>query len=327
KRFWQDFKPRAEGVMDKLPSEVTEALDAYLSDYLFPPRADGGDPRACPLCAAEGRSGGRLALRGGRFGAFVACANYPACKYTRRFAQGDSAGAGEGAGEDGVLGVHPETGETIYRKSGRFGPYVQLGEGKEAKRASIPKDLEDFDLDWAVKLLGLPRIIGLHPDTGKQIEANIGRYGPYLRHDGKYGRLGSTREVFEIGMNRAVAILAEAGARTGAGGGRASPAPIADLGPHPQSGAAIRVMPGRYGPYVTDGTTNATLPREMKPEEVTLETALALIEARAAKAPAKATSKRAGKARGATAKASGTKAGGKKAAAGKTRRSKAPAPG
>jgi len=327
KRFWQDFKPRADGVMDKLPSEVTEALDAYLSDYLFPPRADGSDPRACPLCAAEGRSGGRLALRGGRFGAFVACANYPACTYTRRFAQGDSAGASEGAGEDGVLGVHPETGETIYRKSGRFGPYVQLGEGKEAKRASIPKDLEDFDLDWAVKLLGLPRIIGLHPDTGLEIEANIGRYGPYLRHDGKYGRLGSTREVFEIGMNRAVAILAEAGARTGAGAGRAKAEPIADLGAHPQSGAAIRVMPGRYGPYVTDGTTNATLPRAMKPEEVTLETALALIEARAAKAPAKAASKGAGKARAAAAKALGTKAGGKKAAAGKTKRSKAAAPG
>jgi DNA topoisomerase-1 len=282
-RFWRDFKPKADEVMEKLPSEVTEALDEYLSDFLFPPREDGSDPRACPLCAAEGRAGGRLSLRGGRFGAFVACVNYPECKYTRRFAQ--PGGEGEGGGEDGILGQHPETGEDIHRKSGRFGPYVQMGEGKEARRASIPKDLDDFDLDWAVKLLGLPRIIGAHPDTGLEIEANIGRYGPYLRHDGKYGKLSNTREVFEVGMNRAVALLAEAANRGGAARGKAEP--IATLGTHPVSGGEIKVMPGRYGPYITDGTTNANVPRDAKPEEVTLETAIALIDARAAKGPAK----------------------------------------
>ncbi len=291
-RFWRDFKPKADEVMEKLPSEVTEALDEYLSDFLFPPREDGTDPRACPLCAAEGREGGRLALRGGRFGAFVACANYPECKYTRRFAQ--PGGAGEGAAEDGVMGQHPETGIDIVRKTGRFGPYVEMGEGKEAKRASIPKDLDDFDLDWATKLLDLPRIIGAHPDTGLEIEANIGRYGPYLRHDGKYGKLTNTREVFEVGMNRAVDILAQAANRR-AGGGRAKAEPIASLGEHPTSGGAITVMPGRYGPYVTNGTTNATIPKDTKPEDVTLAQAIELIDARAAKGPAKGKKKAAPK--------------------------------
>ncbi|MFN4018933.1 MAG: type I DNA topoisomerase [Erythrobacter sp.] len=287
-RFWKDLKPKADEVMEKLPSEVTEALDEYLGDFLFPPKEDGSDPRACPLCAAEGRANGRLSLRGGRFGAFVACANYPECKYTRRFAQ--PGGEGEGGADDGIIGQHPETGEDIHRKTGRFGPYVQMGEGKDAKRASIPRDIDDFDLDWAVKLLGLPRIIGAHPDTGLEIEANIGRYGPYLRHDGKYGKLTSTREVFEVGMNRAVDILAQAANRGGAARGKSEP--LAMLGAHPVSGGEIKVMPGRYGPYVTDGTTNATIPRDVKPEDVTREAAIALIDARAAKGPAKAKAKK-----------------------------------
>jgi DNA topoisomerase I len=280
-RFWKDFKPKADEVMEKLPSEVTEALDEYLSDFLFPPRDDGSDPRECPLCASEGRANGRLSLRGGKFGAFVACANYPECKFTRRFAQPGGEGA-DGA-DDGVMGQHPETGEDIHRKTGRFGPYVQMGDGKDAKRASIPKDLDDFDLDWAVKLLDLPRIIGAHPDTGKEIEANIGRYGPYLRHDGKYGKLTNTREVFEVGMNRAVDLLAQAANRSG--GTRAAAEPIATLGAHPTTGGEIKVMPGRYGPYVTDGTTNATIPKDVKPEDVTIDAAIALIDARIAKGP------------------------------------------
>src|SRR5690606_13367323 len=163
---------------------------------------------------------------------------------------------------------------------------VQMGEGKDAKRASIPKDLPEFDLEWAIKLLGLPRQIGPHPETGSAITASIGRYGPYLAHDGKYAKLQSTRDVFETGMNSAVALLAEA-ANRGAGGGRAKAEPIKTLGLHPTSGGEIKVMPGRYGPYVTDGTTNATLPKDIKPEEVTEEQAIALIDARAAKGPAK----------------------------------------
>lgn len=305
-RFWKDFKPKADEVMEKMPSEVTEALDEYLADFLFPPKEDGSDPRHCPLCATEGRANGRLSLRGGRFGAFVACANYPECKYTRRFAQ--PGGEGEGSGEDGILGQHPETGQNILRKTGRFGPYVEMGEGKEAKRASIPKDLDDFGLDWAVKLLDLPRIVGAHPDTGLEIEANIGRYGPYLRHDGKYGKLTNTREVFEVGMNRAVDILAQAANRGAGGAARGKAEAIATLGPHPVSGGEIKVMPGRYGPYVTDGTTNATIPRDTKPEDVTLAMATELIDARAAKGPAKGKAKKkAAPKKAAPKKASGAK--------------------
>ena len=308
--FWRDFKPKSDEVMERKPSEVTEVLDEFLSDYLFPPKEDGSDPRRCPQCGD-----GKLALRGGRYGAFVACSNYPECKYTRRFAQpgGESGGGDE---EGGVLGKDPETGLDVVRKSGRFGPYVQLGEGKEAKRASIPKDLPEFDLDWAVKLLSLPREVGAHPETGNLITASIGRYGPYLAHDGKYARLTSTRDVFDTGMNAAVALLAEAADRKGGAGGRAKAEPIKVLGAHPTSGGEIKVMPGRYGPYVTDGTTNATLPKDVKPEDVTEQQAVELIDARAAKGPAK---KKGAK------KAPAKKAAPKKAAPKKAAAKKAPA--
>jgi len=278
--FWRDFKPKSDEVMERKPSEVTEVLDEFLSDYLFPPRDDGSDPRMCPKC-----EGGRLSLRGGRYGAFVACSNYPECKFTRKFAQ--PGGADGGSGEDEALGTHPVTGEPILRKSGRFGPYFEMGSGKEAKRASIPKDIGEASLDWAVKLLDLPRSVGTHPESGKEITASIGRYGPYLAHDGKYAKLRSTAEVFETGMNAAVALLAEAANRNGAGNGRAKAEPIATFGPHPVSGGEIRLMAGRYGPYVTDGATNATLPRAIKPEDVTAEEAIRLIDEKAAKGPAK----------------------------------------
>ncbi|MXP09303.1 type I DNA topoisomerase [Pseudoblastomonas halimionae] len=276
--FWRDFKPKSDEVMERKPSEVTEVLDTFLEDYLFPPKADGTDPRLCPRCGD-----GRLALRGGKYGAFVACSNYPECKFTRRFAQPGA--DGEDPAEDTIMGKDPETGLDVERKSGRFGPYVQLGEGKEAKRASIPKDLDDFDLEWALKLLALPRIVGEHPETGEEIEAAIGRYGPYLRHDGKYAKLQSTRDVFDTGMNAAVTLLAEAANRKG--GGRAKAEPIKTFGKHPVSEAEMKVLPGRYGPYVTDGTTNATIPRDMKPEDVTEEDAIRLIDERVAKGPAK----------------------------------------
>jgi DNA topoisomerase I len=285
--FWRDFKPKTVEVMEQKPSEVTAALDAFLGDYLFPPKEGGGDPRQCPLCSA-----GKLSLRGGRFGAFIACSNYPECKYTRKFAQaGGDAGADTGPE---ILGQHPETGQDITKKSGRFGPYVQMGEGEGRKMASIPKDIpgEDFGLDWAVKLLGLPRVIGDHPETGKPISASIGRYGPYLMHDGKYGRLQSTNDVFETGMNVAVVKLAEAAA--GGGRGRAAPrAPLKVLGAHPRTELELKVMEGRFGPYVTDGTTNATLPKTVTPEALTLEEAAQLIDDRAAKGPAKGKKKKA----------------------------------
>jgi DNA topoisomerase I len=284
--FWRDFKPKTAEIMELKPSDVTAELDTFLAPYLFPEREDGVDPRKCPKCEA-----GKLALRGGRFGAFVACSNYPECKFTRKFAQP----GGDGAASDGpeVLGQHPETGEDVSRKSGRFGPYVEMGEGKEAKRASIPKDVpsEDFGLDWAVKLLSLPRTVGVHPESGEPVTASIGRYGPYLAHAGKYARLQSTADVFETGMNAAVVKLAEAA--NGAGRARgAKQEPLKILGAHPRTELEIKLMDGRYGAYVTDGTTNATLPKTISQDDLTLEEAAQLIDERAAKGPAKGKGKK-----------------------------------
>jgi len=273
--FWRDFKPKAGEVMDQKPSEVTAALDDFLSPYLFPENGDGSDPRLCPLCGT-----GRLGLRGGKFGAFVACSNYPDCKYTRRFGQGEEA-ASEGPAE---------IGNGIELKSGRFGPYLE----RDGKRASLPKDVpqDGLTLDIAEQLLSLPREIGPHPETGLPIVASIGRYGPYLMHDGKYARLSSTAEVFDTGMNAAVVKLAEAAAAKGERGG--SREPIAILGAHPVSGKEIKVMEGRYGPYVSDGETHATLPKDADPKAVTLEEGVALIDARAAKGPATKKGRRSG---------------------------------
>jgi DNA topoisomerase-1 len=267
--FWRDFKPKAGEVMEKMPSEITQALDEFLAPWLYPPRDDGSDPRICPQCG-----NGRLNLRGGKFGAFVACSNYPDCRYTQKFGQPGGEQAGEGP---------QDLGEGITLKSGRFGPYVERGD----KRASIPKDVPvaDVHLETAERLLSLPREIGAHPETGKPITASIGRYGPYLAHDGKYAKLSSTAEVFETGMNAAVAKLADAAS----GGGRqgaASREPIAMLGQHP-NGKDVKVMEGRYGPYVSDGTIHATLPKGADPKSVTLDEAVRLIDERAAKGPAK----------------------------------------
>ncbi len=268
--FWRDFHPKAGEVMEQKPSEITAAIDEFLAPWLFPDKGDGTDPRLCPQCG-----NGRLSLRGGKFGAFIACSNYPECKYTQRFGQG---------GVEGQASEGPQDlGNGIELKSGRFGPYLE----RDGKRASIPKDIPvgEVDTEMAEKLLSLPREIGPHPETGKAITASIGRYGPYLAHDGKYAKLGSTAEVFETGMNAAVSKLADAAS----GGGRqrgASREPIAVLGKHPASGGDIKVMAGRYGPYVTDGTTNATLPKTLEPKAVTLENAIRLIDERAAKGPA-----------------------------------------
>jgi len=270
--FWRDFKPKAGEVMDQKPSEITQALDEFLAPWLYPPREDGSDPRVCPNCG-----NGRLSLRGGKFGAFVACSNYPECKYTQKFGQG---------GADGQTSEGPtDLGDGILLKTGRFGPYVERGD----KRASIPKDvpLEDVTTQVAERLLSLPREIGTHPESGKPITASIGRYGPYLAHDGKYAKLSSTAEVFETGMNAAVARLADAAAGGGRQRGGASREPIAVLGQHPGSGKDLKVMEGRYGPYVSDGAIHATLPKGSEPKSVTLEEAVRLIDEKAAKGPSK----------------------------------------
>jgi DNA topoisomerase-1 len=278
--FWKDFKLKTLEVKEQMPSEVMAALDTFLAPYLFPKKEDASDPRECPRCKS-----GKLFLRGGAHGAFIGCKNYPECAYTREFARSGEADADADTGPE-IMGKHPETGQEITRKSGRFGPYVEMGEGDEARRASIPKDVpaEEFGLDWAIKLVSLPRTIGNHPESGKPITARTGRYGPVLQHDGNFASLQSTNDIFEIDLNAAVAKLAEA-ASTGGRARGGSREPIKVLGAHPRTKLELKVMKGKYGSYVTDGTTNATLPDTLTPEALTLEEAAQLIDQRAAKGP------------------------------------------
>jgi len=258
---------------------VLDALNDILGPYIFPKVADGADPRKCPSCAS-----GQLGLKIGKFGAFVGCTNYPECRFTRQFTDtpGEGGEAPAAAG-DRELGTDPDTSLVIYLKTGRFGPYVQLGEaanGEKPKRASIPKGFSAaaLDLETAIKLLSLPRRVGDHPETGKPIVAGIGRYGPFVEHDGKYANLDSAEEVFTVGINRAVAVLAEPKKRPGRGAGQSA---LKNLGEHPELGGAIQVFAGRYGPYVKHGKVNATIPKGSSPETLTLEEAVRLIAARA----------------------------------------------
>ncbi len=271
--FWTDFIAAVNDIGDLRITQVLDALNDLLGPHIFPEPADGGDARACPAC-----SEGRLSLKVGRFGAFIGCSNYPDCRFTRQLAEtGDTALASEPK----VLGVDPDTGLEVTLRTGRFGPYVQLGEpeGKEKpKRASIPKtwDLESIDLERGLALLSLPREIGAHPETGKPITAGFGRYGPFVQNDGKYASLSDPDEVFSVGLNRAVSLLAEKAANRG----RRSANVIKELGDHPEAGGKVQVLTGRYGPYVKHGKTNATLPKDQEPEQVTMETAVALIAAK-----------------------------------------------
>ncbi|HMN88277.1 MAG TPA: topoisomerase C-terminal repeat-containing protein, partial [Bauldia sp.] len=250
----------------------------------FPARADGGDPRTCPACGS-----GNLSLKLGKFGAFIGCSNYPECRYTRQLAApADGADGGEGLG-DGTrtLGEDPETGLAVTLRTGRFGPYLQLGEGGEGekpKRSSLPRgwDPATLDLERALALLALPRTVGDHPETGKPITAGIGRYGPFVQHEGTFANLDSVEEVFSVGLNRAVTLIAEKQAGGGRRG-RGTPKALKALGEHPQGGGAVTVREGRYGPYVNHGKINATLPKGMDPESVTMEGAVELLAARAEK--------------------------------------------
>ena len=280
--FWREFIAAVNDIGDLRIAEVLEALNELLGPHIFPETSQGGDPRACPSCSA-----GRLSLKVGKFGAFIGCSNYPDCRFTRQLADtGDKPGVGA---EGKLLGTDPETGLDVTLRTGRFGPYVQLGEanGKDEKpkRASIPKgtEPESLELAQALALLALPREIGAHPETGKPILAGFGRYGPYVQHDGKYASLATPEEVFEVGINRAVSLLAEKAANRRPQGASV----IKDLGDHPEGGGKVQVLSGRYGPYVKHGKVNATLPRDRVPEEVTMDEAVALITARAAKGPAK----------------------------------------
>jgi len=265
--FWTEFSKHTEEIKDLRVSEVLDALNDLLADHIFPAKADGSDPRRCPTCGA-----GTLSLKLGKFGAFIGCSNYPECRHTMQLSDAASGASSEAAAGDGILGADPESGFNVYLKTGRFGPYVQLGEGDEPKRSSLPKGwtAEGMTLERALRLLTLPREVGLHPETGKPITSGIGRYGPFILHDAE--------EVFTVGLNRAVDLLAA----KAAGGGRRGGATPAAIKTFEHDGGMISVREGRYGPYVNQGKVNATLPKTLKPEDVTLEQAVELIAARAA---------------------------------------------
>ncbi|MEW5422043.1 type I DNA topoisomerase [Amorphus sp. 3PC139-8] len=283
--FWRDFSAHVDETKELRVSDVLEALNEILGDHIFTKPADGGDPRACPSCAD-----GRLSLKLGKFGAFIGCSNYPECRYTRQLAQPNGDGEAEADGPK-VLGIDPESGLQVTVRSGRFGPYLQLGEaesgGEKPKRASLPKgwSAATVGLEDALKLLSLPREVGADPETGKPITAGIGRYGPFVQLDGTYANLESVEEVFSVGLNRAVTLIAEK--REKRGKGRAAATELKALGEHPSAGGAVSIRDGRYGPYVNHGKVNATLPKDTDPQSVTMDEAVQLLEAKAG-APKKA---------------------------------------
>jgi len=286
--FWREFTGSVDDIKDLRVGEVLEALNEILGPHIFPAREDGSDPRSCPSCKA-----GRLSLKiSGKYGAFIGCGNYPECRYTRQLSDVGK-GDGEAISPDGkLLGYDPDTGLAVTLRTGRFGHYVQLGEGSEdekPKRSSLPKgvDAATLDLDYAVKLLSLPRAVGLHPESGKPITAGLGRYGPFILHDGMYANVDGIEEVFSVGVNRAVALLAEKAAGNKSRFQRAKPTVLKDLGEHPDGGGKIEVLSGRYGPYVKHGAVNATIPNGKDPAAISVAEAVELIAARAAKGPPK----------------------------------------
>ena len=270
--FWTEFSAAVGETKDLRITHVIDELEAVLAPHIFPHGEDGTDPRKCPSCAD-----GRLNLKLGRFGAFVGCTNYPECKFTRQI--GAKPGEGDAGPQD--IGPDPETGDMITLRTGRFGPYVQRGDGEKPKRSGLPKgtDKSDVDLELALKLLALPREVGQHPEDGKKITTNFGRFGPYVYHDGIYASLKDPQDVFDIGLNHAVTLIAEKKAK---GPGRRGAQTLKALGNAPD-GKPINIFKGKFGAYASDGETNATLPEGTEPESVTIEQALQWIAERAAK--------------------------------------------
>ncbi|KPF43070.1 type I DNA topoisomerase [Rhizobium sp. AAP43] len=286
--FWKDFFAQIEDTKELRVTNVLDALNEALAPLVFPKREDGSDPRICQVCGT-----GNLSLKLGKYGAFVGCSNYPECNFTRQLSSEGGAEAEAGGNEPKALGKDPVTEEEITLRSGRFGPYVQRGDGKEAKRSSLPKGWAPSDIDFekALSLLSLPRDVGAHPETGKMISAGLGRYGPFVLHDGTYANLEGIEDVLSIGLNRAVTVLAEKKANPG-GRGRTAAVALKELGEHPDGGA-MTVRDGRFGPYVNWGKVNATLPKGKDPQDVSVEEALVLIAERAAKDGGKTKAKKA----------------------------------
>jgi DNA topoisomerase-1 len=282
--FWLAFSGAVGETKELRVSDVLDKLDEELGPHFFPANENGGrSPRDCPSCG-----NGRLGLKLGKFGAFIGCSNYPDCRFTRKLGIVDAeADAISGANLEGpkLLGMDPATGKAVTLRNGPYGLYVQLGEpeGKEKpKRQSLLKGMtpDDVTLERALALLALPRELGAHPDDGQPILAGVGRFGPYVRHASKYKTIPADENVLDIGMNRAVALLAEA---KGAARGRASAKPVRIIGNHPADQAPIELYDGRYGPYVKHGGINATVPRDLKPEELAIDQAVVLLAERAAK--------------------------------------------
>ena len=287
REFWRDFTAAIDDTKELRVSDVLEALNEILGPHIFPEKEEGGDPRQCPACAA-----GRLSLKvSGKFGAFIGCSNYPECRFTRQLSQTVDGPVGAATADGKLLGHDPETGLAVTLRTGRFGPYVQLSnteDSEKPKRSSVPRayDAEQVDLELALKLLSLPREVGQHPETGKIITAGLGRFGPFVLHDGTYANLESVKDVFTIGINHAVTLIAE---KLAGGKGRfqrTKAKVLKDLGEHPDGGK-MEVLDGRYGPYVKYGKINATVPKGKEPAELTAEEAIQLIAERAAKAPVK----------------------------------------
>ncbi len=284
REFWKQFSAAVGETKELRVKEVLDKLDEELGPHFFPANDNGGkSPRDCPSCA-----NGRLGLKLGKFGAFIGCSNYPECRFTRKLGIVDAeADAVSGANLEGpkVLGEDPATGKVVTLRNGPYGLYVQLGEpeGKEKpKRASLLRGMtpDDVTLEKALALLSLPRELGPHPEDGQPVIAGVGRFGPYVRHATKYKSIPADESVLEVGMNRAMALLAEA---KSAPRGRAAAKPLRIVGNHPADEAPIELYDGRYGMYVKHGGINATVPRDLKPEDLTVDQAVSLLAERAAK--------------------------------------------
>jgi DNA topoisomerase-1 len=284
RRFWLDFSAAIAGTKELRTTQVLDALNETLGPHIFPDKGDGSNPRACPSCGS-----GSLSLKLGKFGVFIGCSNYPECRFTRQLSAAGGANGKGANGEQGVgngvqvLGKDEATGLDITARDGRFGPYLQLGDGEKPKRVSLPKGLDPaaVDLGKAIKLLSLPREVARHPESGEKILAGIGRYGPYVQHGKTFANLEKSDDVLEIGANRAIDLII-ARETNGPGRGRFGGAPAGrPLGEHPDGGP-VSVRPGRFGPYVNHGKLNATLPKSVDPDAIGLEEALALLSAKQA---------------------------------------------
>ena len=287
--FWKDFYANVGKVKEKRTREVLDLLNESLGALIFDRDSNDTIDRKCKSC-----SNGELSLKNSfRGGAFIGCSNYPECKFTRPLSKAKAA-AQYNLAEPKLLGQN-DFGKDIYLKNGRFGPYLQYekelesdekitkkGRKKKTKEnellrnVSIPKgvEIDSVNLEQAKFLCSLPKILGQHPDTGKDITLNSGRFGPYLKCENKSARLENIEEIFTIGINRAITMIAEAKP------GRISSSMIKDLGEHPEDKKPVRVMKGQFGPYIKYKSLNATIPEEKDPNELTMEEALILIEKR-----------------------------------------------